>query len=163
MFPEMKKELSEKRTVTPPVPPALLVRRLVRHSFSDGGSSSERSRKPVACPELSRREGSLVEGPKGWRDRGCPTRCRELIYSTLDDLENLVLPDNAYLVALISCAVPAEAVESINAELRRGGPLVGRMSRRVSQSGLRKNRIQGFNRGPLRQRQEGGATCGPLR
>ncbi len=36
-------------------------------------------------------------------------------------------------------AVSVEAIESINAELRRGGPLVGRMSRRVSQSGLRKN------------------------
>ena len=42
-----------------------------------------------------------------------------------------------------SCAVSVEAVESINAELRRGGPLVGRTSRRVSQSGLRKNRIWG--------------------
>ena len=60
-----------------------------------------------------------------------------------------------------SCAVSVEAVESINAELRGGGPLVGRTYRRVSQSGLRKNRIQGFNRGPLRQRLESGATCGP--
>jgi hypothetical protein len=34
--------------------------------------------------------------------------------------------------------VSVEAVESINAELRRGGPLVGRMSRRVSQSDPRK-------------------------
>jgi hypothetical protein len=49
-------------------------------------------------------------------------------------------------------AVSVEAIESINAELRGGGPLVGRTSRRVSQSGLRKIRIQGFNRGPLRQR-----------
>ena len=59
-------------------------------------------------------------------------------------------------------AVSVEAIESINAELRRGGPLVGRMSRRVSQSGL-KILIQGFNRGPLRQRLKGGATRGPLR
>jgi len=36
------------------------------------------------------------------------------------------------------CAVSVEAAESISAELRRGGPLVGRTSRRVSQSGLKK-------------------------
>ena len=62
-----------------------------------------------------------------------------------------------------SNATLVKAVRAINAELRRSGPLVGRTSRRVSQSGLRKNRIRGFNRGPLRQRLEGGATCGPLR
>ena len=52
------------------------------------------------------------------------------------------------LVILPLCSVSVEAFESINAELRGGGPLVGRTYRRVSQSGLRKNRIQGFNRGP---------------
>ncbi len=35
------------------------------------------------------------------------------------------------------CAVSVEAVVSINAELRRGGPLVDRTSRRVTQSGLK--------------------------
>ena len=83
------------------------------------------------------------------------------------------------LVVSPLCAVSVKAVESINAELRGGVPLIGRTSRRVSQSGLKKPRIQGFNRGPLpfdklmalsklkcvegRQRLEGGATCGPLR
>ena len=81
------------------------------------------------------------------------------------------------LVILPLCAVSVEAFESINAELRGGGPLVSRTYRSVSQSGLRKNRIQGFNRGPLpfdklmalnkrkcvegRQRLESGATCLP--
>jgi hypothetical protein len=53
----------------------------------------------------------------------------------------------------------AKCDKSFNAELRKGGPLVGRTSRRVSQSFL----ILWFNRGPLRQHLESGAIRGSLR
>ncbi len=46
------------------------------------------------------------------------------------------------LVVSPLCAVSVEAIESINAELRRGGPLVGRTSRRVSQRKAKTNRSE---------------------